>query len=149
MIAKNHCSCTLRLGQKRSVKHRATLGTVVTAPSDVFVNEENVFQPDILFVAEAHASRIHAEGVHGAPDLVVEVLSPSTRGLDLVKKRIRYAAAGVVEAWYVDLEAELVLVYRLQENAAEPVRTVGRGSSLSSALLPGFEISADAIIDAK
>ena len=125
------------------------LGEVVVAPDDVYIDDENVLQPDVYFVAAAHADRFRDNALHGAPDLVVEVLSPSTRALDLVKKRVIYAAAGVVEAWYVDIEAELILVYRLQENAAEPVRAVGRGGTLASALVPGFEIGADAVIDGK
>ena len=71
------------------------------------------------------------------------------RMLDLTKKRMRYASAGVVEAWYVDLDMEIILVYRLQENAAAPARALGRGDALASALLPGFEVAASAVIDAE
>ena len=123
-------------------------GKAAMGPVDVFLDATEVFQPDVLFVAQEHLGRIREDGVHGAPDLVVEVLSPSTRRLDLAVKRVRYAAAGVVEAWYVDLDMDEVIVYRLQEDAAVPARTLRRGETLGSALLPGFAIGVDALVDA-
>ncbi len=53
-------------------------GTVLFAPMDVFLNEENTFQPDLLFVLHEHADRLQPDGVHGPPDVVIEILSPST-----------------------------------------------------------------------
>ncbi|MEX2552885.1 MAG: Uma2 family endonuclease [Actinomycetota bacterium] len=70
-------------------------------------------EPDVLFVRADHVDRVENRYVRGAPDLVVEISSPSTRRLELVRKRDLYARFGVPEYWYVDLEAELLEVYAL------------------------------------
>src|SRR6266498_2782079 len=61
---------------------RNPIGTVLGAPCDVYLDDHNVYQPDILYLTREHAARIQHEGIHGAPDLAVEILSPSTAGLD-------------------------------------------------------------------
>ncbi|MCO5171025.1 MAG: Uma2 family endonuclease [Planctomycetes bacterium] len=114
------------------------LGDVVGAPVDVYLSELDVFQPDVLFVAREHLDRIADDGVHGAPDLVVEVLSPSTRQLDLGAKRKTYARHGVAEYWVVDPEAQAVTVHDLR--AGSPPRTLTGDAPLTSALLPGFAL---------
>src|SRR4030095_13996531 len=52
------------------------LGKIIVAPMDVYLDEANVFQPDILFIAKENLSRIERDGIHGAPDMVIEILSP-------------------------------------------------------------------------
>jgi Uma2 family endonuclease len=80
------------------------VGEVYFAPFDVFLTIEDVYEPDILFVSRARLSLMRKDGVHGAPDLVVEVLSPSTGGRDRMVKLALYAKAGVPEYWIVDPE---------------------------------------------
>lgn len=65
---------------------RVPLGELYSAPFDVVLDDNNVVQPDLLIVLDRHRERIHSEGVRGAPDLVVEVLSDSTRKRDEVLK---------------------------------------------------------------
>ena len=78
------------------------LGKVIYAPFDVFVSEHDVYQPDLLFVRQENFSIIKNDGVHGAPDLVIEILSPSTAYYDMKTKKDVYERIGVREYWIVD-----------------------------------------------
>ena len=89
-------------------------GAVVFAPMDVILSKHDVLQPDLLYVsAERYRIVPHSEDwVRGAPDLCVEVLSPSSRGIDEVRKRQRYELFGVTELWIADPPVDRVRVYR-------------------------------------
>ena len=119
---------------------RNRLGTVLFAPLDVVLSDTDVVQPELLFLSTAHRDRIVTEGVRGAPDLVVEILSPSTRELDLTVKRKLYARYEIPEYWIVDPDAQTIAVYRLAEDPEKPLRTYQAGQSLQSPLLPGLMI---------
>lgn len=80
----------------------AQIGTLLFAPLDVYLNESNVFQPDIRVVMNARRKIITQRGIRGAPDFVVEILSPSNRALDRGPKFRVYAQSGVRELWIVD-----------------------------------------------
>jgi Uma2 family endonuclease len=116
------------------------LGTVQIAPSDVELDEVNVVQPDVYFVSRARRRIITRQGVTGAPDLVVEVLSPRTAALDLGAKLKAYARAGVTEAWFVDRTKRRVLVYRFAEDATKPAAELRTKDTLTTPLLPGFAL---------
>lgn len=73
------------------------LGKVYFAPVDVRISPTDIVEPDILFIRQDRLHIVEANTVEGAPDLIVEVLSPSTRDLDLVRKAALYANAGVEE----------------------------------------------------
>jgi Uma2 family endonuclease len=120
-------------------EHR--LGEVFGVPLDVIFSEHDVVEPDILFV-KRESSQILVDWCRGVPDLVVEVLSPSNRRYDEVKKRDLYERFGVAEYWIVDPELETVKVYRLaQETYGRPSLLSRRdGDSLSSPLLPGLTL---------
>jgi Uma2 family endonuclease len=81
---------------------RKKLGQTRVAPYDVFLSAKNVFQPDISFVANENLPRIEADGLHGAPDLVVELLSPSTSKYDLDEKKDVYERYGVKEYFIIE-----------------------------------------------
>jgi Uma2 family endonuclease len=98
-------------------------GWVYHAPIGVeFVDTEEGVQPDILFVSRRHADRLVPEGIRGAPDLVVEIASPSTAERDRTIKRKLYERQGVRVYWFVDHEGEYVDVWDLESGAREPVR---------------------------
>jgi Uma2 family endonuclease len=78
------------------------LGKVYFSPVDVYLNSKNAFQPDIVFVSNKNFSILKDDGIYGAPDFVIEVVSPGTRQLDLNKKKSAYEKAGVTEYWVVD-----------------------------------------------
>lgn len=94
----------------------------------------------MLFVRADHIEQIEKELIKNAPDLVVEVSSPSTRRLELVRKRELYARFGVPEYWYADLEVDRIEVYRLTERQYPPPLLVVPGEILSSDQLPGFSM---------
>jgi Uma2 family endonuclease len=105
-------------------------GTVLLAPMDVFLSEENVFQPDILFVRNEHEDRLQPDGVHGPPDVVVEILSPATGYYDMKKKFQVYERSGVQEYFIVDPEDLEVVGYRSNDGKFhEFLREKGRFTS--------------------
>lgn len=116
------------------------LGQVFYAPLDVVLSEGDVLQPDLLFVARERESIIGPERVEGAPDLVVEILSPGTAYDDLRRKYRIYERSGVCEYWIVDPVAKRVEVFR-NENGT--FRLVSAGEDLetvASTLLEGFAV---------
>lgn len=78
------------------------LGKVVPAPTDVHATTHDVYQPDILFIRKENLGIVRDGAVHGAPDLVIEILSPSTGYYDLKHKKDVYQQIGVQEYWIVD-----------------------------------------------
>jgi len=77
-------------------------GTVRVSPYDVYFDNENVFQPDITFISNGRKHLIRENGLHGAPDLIIEILSPATAKYDLNEKKAVYECYGVTEYWVVD-----------------------------------------------
>lgn len=90
------------------------LGKVYSCPFDVMLDAKNTFQPDILVVLNEHLDRITKEGVVGAPDLVMEIASPSTARIDLSEKLPAYATAGVPEYWIINPGSHTVEVFVLK-----------------------------------
>jgi len=117
------------------VKHRK-LGVILDVPYDVILSDENVVQPDILFVRKERSAIIGEANLKAAPDLVIEILSPDTRSKDLELKRKTYARFGIQEYWIVDPEAETVEVLVWSEIGYMTAGTHGKSNSLSSPLLP-------------
>jgi len=78
------------------------LGETRTAPYDVYLDEFNVYQPDIIFIANKNISKINEDGLHGAPDMVIEILSSRTAKEDKGRKKNVYERCGVKEYWIVD-----------------------------------------------
>lgn len=81
------------------------------APSDVELSPSDVYEPDIYFVSKERLGIFTEQGASGAPDLVVEVLSPGTAKLDLGPKREVYASVGVKEMWLVDERQSKIDLY--------------------------------------
>ena len=115
------------------------LGEVFFAPCDVVLSNADVVQPDLLFVSHQRAHLLlGGANVLGAPDLVVEILSPSTAGRDRTLKRTLYAKHGVQEYWLVDPDARTVTVLRLDAGAFEVAALYGEGQTMTSPTLAGF-----------
>ncbi len=113
-------------------------GRVYCAPLDVHFSERDVVEPDVLYVRGEHRSRLEERFLRGAADLVVEVSSPSTRHLELVRKRGLYERFGVPEYWYVDLDAERVEVYRLSDGRYGAPGLLRASEHLTSPVVPGL-----------
>ncbi len=101
------------------------LGGVFTAPIDVELSPEDVFQPDAVVLLKEHHDRLQERHIVGAPDLVVEVASPSTALYDRLVKYETYACAGVPEYWIVNPETSTVEVLVLED---KHYRSLGRYS---------------------
>lgn len=116
------------------------LGKVIVAPSDVELGQKNVFQPDIYFLGRQSAAILTGQGPKGAPDLVVEVLSPGTAKLDLGPKKSVYAEAGVKELWVIWPEDRVLELYRPAGKTEAPAQVLRAEDRLESPLLPGWSI---------
>lgn len=134
-----HQDIVLNLASSIKVYLRARpgIGYVYISPSDVKLDEGNVFEPDVYFVSQEREKILTTQGTTGAPDIVVEVLSPSTLRLDREKKRAVYFRAGVTELWFVLPDRRQVEIH-LPTPGGETVRTLSVGETLATALLPGW-----------
>ncbi len=116
------------------------LGEVYYAPSDVVLSEHDVVQPDILLIAQGRLEIVKKENVQGAPDLVVEILSPSTEEWDRTTKRQLYASYGVRELWLADPGRHEIEVAVLQGQELVTDGVYPSDSALKSPLLPDFSL---------
>ena len=124
----------------QSIVKEQSLGQVFVSPIDVILSQENVFQPDVVFISRERESIISEENIQGPPDLVVEVLSPSTAERDRGIKRDDYEKYGVIEVCLVDTEARTAEVLRLTEEGLETVRVYPHGTIVQSPLLEGLRL---------
>ena len=124
---------------------RHPLGEVFVAPVDVVFTQRWVVEPDIVYVSNERKSILTKANISGAPDLAVEVLSPSTRRKDEIIKRRAYENFGVGEYWIVDPELESIKVYRRNEASryerVVEVNTESAGATVRSPLFAGLEFS--------
>ena len=113
----------------------AGLGRVFHAPFDVELAPNIVIQPDVLVVLNDNLDILTPSRVIGAPDLVVEIVSPSTAGYDRRVKQDAYAHAGVGEYWIADPHAKTIEVLRLEDNAYRLVGVFENQATLPSAVV--------------
>ena len=117
------------------------IGKAFSAPFDVYLDNDNVFQPDLVFVARENYRVLTDAGVEGVPDLVIEILSPGTAILDRNAKQRIYAQTGVKEMWLVDPETTTVAVYYLQQNAAQPAAIYSTADRFTTSFFPSLVFS--------
>jgi Uma2 family endonuclease len=118
-------------------------GVANIAPLDVRLSAFDSVQPDVLFIRNERLGIIADDGrVTGAPDLVVEIVSPSTASIDRVRKFALYFRSGVAEYWLVDPRSRLLAIYRLtdQEYAEIPA---GEDGAIPSSVISGLRVSPD------
>ncbi len=116
------------------------IGEVLVAPYDVHVDLFNTYQPDLLFVSSARRHILDQPAATGAPDVVVEILSDSTRRRDLNEKLPVYGSNGVREVWIVDLDAATVTIHSGDGDTPIPVRTFAASDTLTSEAMPGVAL---------
>jgi Uma2 family endonuclease len=120
-------------------QHRG--GCAVVSPVDVVLAEHSIVQPDVIYVSGERAG-ILRQRVEGAPDLVIEILSPATARRDLGEKLRLYAESGVVEYWIVDPDRE---TFEFLENTTDGFRVrLPEGAVYRSAAIPGLELDLEA-----
>lgn len=114
------------------------MGRIIHSPCDVYFSQYDVVQPDILFISTEKLGIIKENFVEGAPDLLIEILSPSSREKDRELKRKLYARNGVQEYWIVDPEGKTIEVLTLLQDDLQR-HSIFRGEEkLKSPLLAGF-----------
>ena len=121
------------------------LGKVLYAPVDVVFSEEDVVQPDILFIAKDRLGILTEKNVKGAPDLVIEILSLSNAKMDLVIKKKLYAKFGVREYWIVHPDEKSVEVMTWAEKGFKTVQVYLHNTLLRSPLLRDFSMPVNEI----
>jgi Uma2 family endonuclease len=120
-------------------------GKCFFAPVDVWLSRNDVVEPDLFFISNAKTNLLRKDGFHGGPDLVVEILSPSTARLDRTVKRTLYAKAGVRELWLIDPQLRQVAVHDLGSRRDDAAKILSEGDRIRSPILPGLEIDVAAI----
>lgn len=145
--APRHQDAVLALGAGLLAWTKQHGGKVYVAPLDVYFAHDDVVEPDVVFLRPEHVEQIGERYVRDAPDLVVEVSSPSTRRLELVRKRDLYERYGVPEYWYVDRDADRVEVYRLGADGRYGTPALlGAGEHLTTPAAPGFRVAVDEVL---
>lgn len=122
-------------------------GKVILSPMDVRLDRDIVVQPDLVFVRKGSAADNPEEPrIVGSPDLLIEVLSPSNRSHDQVRKRELYARFGVPEYWIVDPIQRTITMLTLNDGAYGETRR--KAGALKSNVLPGFELNVSEFFEA-
>lgn len=128
----------VRLLDSHIEKHH--LGKAYYAPIDVMFSNEDVVQPDILFISRERMNIIQENGLHGAPDLIVEIFSPATADRDRTYKRTLYARSRVLEYWLVDPDTQTIEVLTLGKKDYQRVGSYAQDQTLNSPLLSGLAV---------
>lgn len=116
------------------------LGEVLHSPIDVYFSEQDTFQPDIILVLKGRLNIIGETKIEGAPDLIIEILSPSSAYYDLGSKYKVYEKAGVKEYWLIHPDRKAIEVFENKEGKFELIQAVDEIGVVRSELLEGFEV---------
>jgi Uma2 family endonuclease len=121
------------------------IGKIYLAPTDIIFSDIDVLQPDIVFISKEKFDILRRENIQGAPDLVVEVLSPGTEKRDRTIKLKAYSKFGVKEYWMANAEKATVEVWHRRGKKLVFHAVLDRAQTLTTPLLPGLEISLEKI----
>ena len=118
---------------------RHQLGKVFFAPVDLVLDAHNTVQPDLIFISTAKAGIIERRGIFGVPDLLVELISPSSVRRDRYMKKDLYARFGVQEYWIGDPANKALEILTLTEGKYDLHCSAEEKGKLASVILPGLE----------
>lgn len=121
------------------------IGEVFFSSTEVYFTETDIVQPDLLFISKERSHIITKDNVQGAPDLVIEILSPSTAHIDRGFKRALYARHRVPEYWICGPDSETIKVLVLGEDRYQVFGTFGEGDTFTSPTVPSFTVSIDEV----
>jgi len=124
---------------------QSKIGKIFCAPTDIKFSETEVVQPDIFFISKERFYIITENNINDAPDLIIEILSPSTAYYDLLEKKELYEQFGVKEYWIVDPNKHRVDVFLIEDNQYKLNQRVIMEGSVKSSVIKGFEISVEDI----
>lgn len=116
------------------------IGEFLHAPLDVILANDTVCQPDLLYIRKERLAEIASDWVRGAPDLAIEILSPSSAILDMHRKKIVYARFGIREYWVVDPASRTVLRHLWADGGYGEGELHEGSGVIVTPLLPGLEI---------
>ncbi|OGO38141.1 MAG: hypothetical protein A2Z03_06450 [Chloroflexi bacterium RBG_16_56_8] len=116
-------------------------GTLFDAPVELYLDEKSFVEPDIVCVAQAHRGIIKKKNITGVPDLIVEILSPSTARYDRVIKMNAYARHQVPHYWIVDPEAKTLEAFEWEKGTYRLVAARAEEETFQPALFPSLTIS--------
>ena len=143
---EQHQTTTLDLAAEiRHFARTTGIGRAFVAPFDIVFSNHDVVQPDVIFVSTERLDIITPDNIQGAPDLVIEVLSPSTAHRDRTFKRALYARHGVREFWLVDTDTHTIEVLLLGPNGYSVEAVYNVGQNLTSPTLTDFALNIDDI----
>jgi Uma2 family endonuclease len=115
-------------------------GRIYVSPIEVYFDEHNIPQPDLVWVSAHSICRREVNRLVGAPDLVVEILSPGTAKRDRTTKFDLYEKHGTREYWIIDPEYQQIEVWRRGANGFERQGVYGTGDTFASAALGGAQV---------
>jgi Uma2 family endonuclease len=121
-----------------SIVRPRRLGKAFFAAVNVYAKKHDVYQPDILFIQRKNLSILEMDGVHGAPDFVIEILSPSNAYYDLKHKKDIYEEIGVSEYWIVDPKDHTIECFLNSEKGFETSFLCKNSGSTCSHVVPDF-----------
>ena len=113
-------------------------GQVFFAPCDVYLNDLNVVQPDIFFIANENKKIITEDNIKGSPDVIIEILSPNSAYYDLIEKKELYENSGVKEYWIVDPKKERIEIYIKGDRNFILHQRGEKNDNITSKILKGF-----------
>jgi Uma2 family endonuclease len=122
------------------------IGEVFIAPFDVLLSNFDIVVPDLVYVSHERAHLITSKNLQGAADLVIEILSPSTRRRDERLKRELYERVGVVEYWLIDPERDAIDVFRRVDATFQKPVEYARDQILTTGLLAGIALPVSRIL---
>jgi len=122
------------------------IGELFAAPFDALLSDFDIVVPDLLYLSNERARFLTSKNLQGPPDLVIEILSPSTRSRDKKLKRDLYERVGVQEYWVVDPEQDRVEIYRRRAGSFGEATAVSRPTAITTPLLPNFELPLDRVL---
>ena len=123
------------------------LGELFNAPMDVIFTQNDTIQPDILFLSNERLHLIGDKKIDGAPDLVVEILSPSNNAKEMGYKKLVYEFSGVREYWVINLTKKTLTQYENVEGEFFMRRVFKETDTLTSLILIGFETPMNALFE--
>ncbi len=129
----------------RPFLNKNKIGKIFVAPLDVYFSETEVYQPDIILLLTESFSKMKENKIEGAPDLVMEVLSPSTAYYDLKHKKSIYEKNGVKEYWIVDPMEKTIEIFELQNGKFTSRGELSKNEIAKSKLIIGMEVSLETI----
>ncbi len=122
-------------------------GKIYSAPIDVVLSDHNVVQPDILFISNERKQIITEKNISGAPDLIIEIVSPSSGYYDLIEKKEIYERFGVKEYWIVDPKKHWLEIYFNDNGKFRLAQRVEKTGKAKSAILKELEIQLEKLFD--